>query len=329
MSGESSDKDGLFLKYLGTGTDVLTNCEDWRSTHKVGSLVHCREVQHPGANSNFETRSCGPETWSKYDDRTEGKSWHLAGKAKGGASAAGVPISAKLKAAFSRSRSLYAAQYENKVVVETKAFKDRIPIFPTLLEKEIYTYVIEWLERYRDVRVEASEDPNNPVKRFEKYASKLKEGEWNNVADAITSYINGRKITHYVESITLGAERTIKKDEKHSTIEGDLGGGVEGATLAGVGGKAGGKSEKGKKTKQTAQLGRIAPDGGPGDDLGIVHVGILPISELVKNPSVKTILDEAIEHYHEEKQRKQGQQDRYSGKCIACTINSYNYIHDM
>ena len=55
-------------------------------------------------------------------------------------------FSAKLKGGISHSHSLYAAQYEKKAVGATKAFKASEPSFPTLLEQDMYKYVLDWPE---------------------------------------------------------------------------------------------------------------------------------------------------------------------------------------
>ena len=83
--------------------------------------------------------------------------------------------------------------------MRTYAFKKDTPSFPTELEKNLYKYVIEWLE----IRQKNWEDWWEYVERAEKYLSSLKEDEsdqekWQDFASAVDVYIREKEVTHYI-----------------------------------------------------------------------------------------------------------------------------------
>ena len=315
-STEIDDNDKQFLPHLGKGTDIITTFDDWRkATHAhVGKTI--RKVESDC--SNIEPRTHGEEVSSKLDDYTQDKSLKVSAKGKAGAPvAAGVPISGSVKAGGSRSRILESMQSEHSVIIRTLAFKDDAPLFPTEIEKDMYKCVIEWLKKHQSsssspVKIEDIHiEDNDPVKRFNKYIGQLKNGEWDDLSDAITSYITTTKVTHYVCSITLGAKEYETMESVQATTEVDGGVGVEAANVAGAGMKGKFKSAQGSKTRQTIKLGghRVFADSEDENHVAIVKVGISPISELIEDPQVKVILDNVIKHYHKQKQRRKDKAD--------------------
>ena len=335
---EIDDNDKQFLPHLGKGTDIITNFDDWRkATHShVGKTT--RKVQED--YSNVEPRTHGEEILSKQEDHTRDKSLSVSAKVKASAPAAvGIPAGGSVKAGGSQSRTLSSMQSEHSVIIRTLAFKDETPSFPTDIEKDMCKYVVEWLKMHQSsatsslgssssVKIEAvCVEDNDSVKRFNRYIDQLNAGEWDDLSDAITSYLATTKVTHYVCSITLGAKQyeTVESIQASTEIVGGVG--VDAANVAGAGTKGKLSSGLENKSRQTIKLGghREFPES-KDENVAIVKVGISPISELVEDPRVKAILDRAVKHYHEQKQRRKDKADSGICRIIIAALNAFKPI---
>ena len=315
-----SDKD--FLAHLGKGIDVVTtlSCDDWIKVARRHACLIVREVYDHDDYSNVEIRKFGKQLSINERNLAKDESVGLSLRAGGGAGPAGGAA----KVGGSRSRSYKTTESKHLIIERALGFKDYAPKFPTKLEESMYEYVIEWLKKNQSdqsqVKIDVTDDVGNPVERFSKYAEELKKGleKWDDVSNAISSYIKTNEITHYIDSVTIGAKKYENNEAVQSRLQFDAEMKAKGGNYIDGGGEVKVKSEKGEKTHHVRGVGdlRTFADGGGDPNLGIAEVGITPISNLVQNADVKAILDRAIKDYHE--QKRDAEDKEHSGKYTVC-----------
>ena len=323
------ENDKKFLSYLGRATDVTTSLEAWMETADDGKLVRSVKEDH----SNVEVHTPGKRKSKKQTDASKSTSVTLSANAKIGAGPT-IPVSGKVRAGFFRSRKNRLVKLENVISIKKLVFKDDTLSFPTEFERDMCKYVVEWLKQHESSESHSTSvkiaDGSDHVKTLNQFIDQVlqKKETLDDLMRAIDSYTTTQlEATHYVSAITLGAKKDeiMKIDEKTTDIDG--GGDTEAGNIAGVGATGGHKVEEKKAAYQGTELGNYRTVADSTDDeavqqqLAIVRVKITRISELVKNPNLKCLLNKVIDMYQEQKKEIEKR-----GKLHAIMIMSYIVI---
>ena len=303
--------DKNFVPLLGMGTDA-TSLEELRQQ----VYTHKGPVMRQASNEDsIVAYTLGEEEMLTKEDGTNFREHGGSVEIKGGATAAGIPASAELEASGKRSHTSYLRSSERVIVMRTYAFKKDTPSFPTELEKNLYKYVIEWLEiRQKIEKTDGKTDRNNYVERAEEYLSSLKEDEsdqekWQDFASAVDAYVREKEVTHYISSIALGIKEleNVKKSKQGRKVKAGIDADVLGQAGAGV--SVGVEESQDSMSTQAKSIGKVKHP-------AIIMVGLTDIDELVKSSSAKQITGGIIDIHQHHKRSCQWR----GGKCFFCVF---------
>ena len=180
-------------------------------------------------------------------------------------------------------------------------------------EQELCAYILkskhEEIEQLLDFRTSpaagaTSEDSVTRLNTYKKLAGEDKKTTtslWQIVTAACISFLEKKQYTHYVYTITLGAERFERDSSNDSKSISSVGVKAKLADTIDTDGTAGLTKQEKRHTTETNERGRIESD----DSVSIeevIEVGVTPIFNLIsdESPELKLVMRALLENYNKQ-----------------------------
>lgn len=175
----------------------------------------------------------------------------------------------------------------------------------SLFEQVLSNYILEFMEKkQRDPHFHCGKkvkdlQGENPITKLDDYVRSAPKQTWQQIANACTSFIEEKRCTHYVYTITLGtrAEEKIVSQDSQQKLSGKTGG--ETAHLNGEG-----KHSVQNKYELKCKKGEISNNTVTKEE--VIDWKLNPISSLIcrESENLKCIMEELLTRYAEIKYGK-------------------------
>ncbi len=192
---------------------------------------------------------------------------------------------------------------------ENGSYVERDDMFENNLAKWLLHYlkILKYAKRIPEEPVIPPDAESPPIDQLEKFIQELMGlgeeimGEHSEgIAEACRVFVSDLRVTHYVNSIELGALKySVESIVAEKSAKG-VGGNLEAASAASAGGSFDISTETEKRTKEEQLIGSFNDKGvvrRNTSDETVIGFEILPISRLVRVPIVQQVMNVAIDLY--------------------------------
>lgn len=178
-------------------------------------------------------------------------------------------------------------------------------IYYSKFEQELCAYILKTkqvdIEKLleRSLQVTHSENSVTMLIKLSEGSKEKSTKFWRIVTDACMCFLDEKQYTHYVYSITLGAERVETDASELSKLNLSVGGNAIATEAVGISAKAELTKRNEKQISMVTKRGRIESDSVPTEE--VIEVRVKPIFKLIYKESLKVVMQNLLESYNTQK----------------------------